>query len=175
VLSEPTTLSGLKRRTKNGSWLDAAVLYWRTRVYEGDLGCDWSEADKVCWNCGHCRSLQKCHIIPRSIGGEDEPSNIVALCAQCHDLSPDVSDESEIWRWIKSNRAGRSGMYNTYWGEVALEESGVDPASVSLAELKKHLRLVGEHVGQLTGRIRIKPSSVAWALRSSVKEGAARA
>ena len=157
----------LKRRTKNAKWLDEAVEYWSSRIYEGDLGCDWSEGDKVCWNCGHCRSLQRCHIVPKSLGGEASASNTVALCAQCHDIAPDVSDPSEIWSWIRSNRIGKSGLYNTYWYEEAIAESGVDLSKFSADRLFALESECGVHFGQLTGRARLKVSTIAWALRKA--------
>lgn len=41
------------------------------------------------WKCGHCKDLlpasyQIDHIIPHAIGGNDDKSNLMALCPTCH-------------------------------------------------------------------------------------------
>ena len=38
-----------------------------------------------CTECGEARDLQVHHILPRRLGGPDEPSNLVTLCSACHD------------------------------------------------------------------------------------------
>jgi hypothetical protein len=84
------------------------VRYWETRANECDMGCDFDEADKRCWACGilgkarESSHLERCHIIPASLGGEDEPSNYVILCRKCHMEAPDVIDSSLMWKFIKN-------------------------------------------------------------------------
>lgn len=56
------------------------VDYWAKRVDECELSVDWAEAESHCWRCGCKRTLERCHIIPDSMGGKDEPSNLVLLC-----------------------------------------------------------------------------------------------
>jgi hypothetical protein len=48
---------------------------------------------------------------------------------------------------------------------------GVDLAKVDLAKLQENLKKCGLHVMQSTGGARIKPSTYAWAIAASVKEG----
>ena len=55
------------------------VDYWAEHVSEAGLSIDFSEADKRCWRCGCQRTLERCHIVPDSLGGEDTPSNFVLL------------------------------------------------------------------------------------------------
>lgn len=38
-----------------------------------------------CSNCGSTESLQVHHVVPESLGGVDEVSNLRTLCADCHD------------------------------------------------------------------------------------------
>jgi 5-methylcytosine-specific restriction endonuclease McrA len=41
-----------------------------------------------CWHCRHCNrndQLHPHHIVYRSAGGSDDLSNLVTLCAKCHD------------------------------------------------------------------------------------------
>ena len=37
-----------------------------------------------CMNCGATKGLQYHHIVPVSCGGQDAPSNIAVVCADCH-------------------------------------------------------------------------------------------
>ena len=55
-----------------------AVDYWASRVDECDLSVDWAEADTRCWRCGCEKSLQRCHIIPDSLGGQD--TRLILFC-----------------------------------------------------------------------------------------------
>ena len=53
------------------------IVDWGQRnIDECGYGVDASEMDTHCWRCGHEEpALQKCHVIPYSLGGKDEPSN----------------------------------------------------------------------------------------------------
>jgi len=78
-----------------------------------------------CEICGNPRVPQKCHIIPRNIGGFDEPGNIVVLCANHHwlfDRHKLTSDEWACLKWdLKDIRAKeyaleiRYKMHVMYW------------------------------------------------------------
>ena len=98
------------------------VDYWSSRIYEGDMGCDWDEALNRCWRCGthhNTKSLNRCHIIPALLGGKDTPSNLILLCGPCHAESPSVaSDDISIWHWIKNTS---SNEYDTFWPLRSLE------------------------------------------------------
>ncbi len=96
-----------------------AVEYWSNRVDECGLSVDWSEADTHCWRCGCERNLQRCHIVPDSLGGKDEPANIVLLCKRCHAEGPNVTDPEIMWDWI---RAYAVPFYNTFWYIQGLKE-----------------------------------------------------
>jgi 5-methylcytosine-specific restriction endonuclease McrA len=37
-----------------------------------------------CQECGYYKHLEVHHIIPRSKGGSDDPSNLITLCTRCH-------------------------------------------------------------------------------------------
>ena len=96
-----------------------AVDYWSRRVDECGLSVDWSEAGTHCWRCGCERNLQRCHIIPDSLGGKDEPANIVLLCKRCHAEGPNVTDPEVMWDWI---RAYAVPFYNTFWYIQGMKE-----------------------------------------------------
>lgn len=95
------------------------IDYWIRFEDECDLNFDWSEANTICWRCGCERKLERCHIIPYSLGGKDEPSNFVLLCSECHQEAPNVESKTFMWDWIKSYHCP---FYNTFWQKRAIEE-----------------------------------------------------
>lgn len=88
------------------------VDYWFSRVDECGLGVDAAEAHERCWRCGCRRTLERCHIVPASLGGSAEPSNLVLLCRRCHLENPNVTDPEIMWDWI---RAYGTSFYDTFW------------------------------------------------------------
>jgi Zn finger protein HypA/HybF involved in hydrogenase expression len=96
-----------------------AIDYWSRIIDECDLSVDWAEADTHCWRCGCERHLQRCHIVPHSLGGEDSPKNIVLLCSRCHSEGPNVKDASVMWDWIKAYKVP---FYGTFWDIMGQKE-----------------------------------------------------
>ena len=74
-----------------------------------------------CWMCsGITKSIERCHIHARQFGGTDEPSNLVLLCFECHQKSPDIKNDKEaIWEWIK---ATKKPFYDTLLAYEAFDE-----------------------------------------------------
>lgn len=95
------------------------VEYWAAKTNECGLGVDWAEAHYRCWRCGYKSSLQRCHIIPHSLGGLDHPSNLVLLCVRCHREAPNHSNPKYMWIWL---RATCASFYDTYWIQRGLKE-----------------------------------------------------
>lgn len=87
------------------------VDYWASKQEEVGLSVDWSEAHERCWRCGYKKPLERCHIIPDSLGGKDEPENLVLLCKRCHIEAPNVEDKNFMWDWI---RAYGTPFYDTF-------------------------------------------------------------
>ena len=117
----------MKRKDK--TTLKQIADYWikNNHIDETELNFDWSEAHTHCWNCGDNKyrkstkkaPLQRCHIIPHSLGGEDTPSNYVLLCKECHAEGPNTSNTNDMWDWIRSNRTFYP-FYDTYTLNKAL-------------------------------------------------------
>lgn len=97
---------------QNKTPISEIVDYWASRIDECDLSIDWSEAEEYCWNCGSPKDLTRCHIIARSLGGEDIPSNYVMLCRKRHEEAPNVDDPRIIWDWLIAHR---SSFYKTHF------------------------------------------------------------
>lgn len=110
----------MKSKRKNiKTKIPEIIDYWIRLEDECELNFDWSEADIVCWRCGCKRKLYRCHIIPDSLGGKDEPNNFVLLCAECHEEAPNVESSTFMWDWIKSFH---NPFYDTFWQNRAMKE-----------------------------------------------------
>lgn len=135
------------------------VRYWRdNNLVKGFNLLHASNPDKHCWNCGwKTNHLQRCHIVPHMLGGEDTPSNYVLLCNQCHNEAPDVKNPSYMWQWIVSNNHIPKEHYNMYRAANQLEiTEGITLEEIhnsfgSLEEFKNELfELIGFQQGRIT-------------------------
>lgn len=95
------------------------VDYWFSIVDECGLSVDASEAHERCWRCGYKRSLERCHIIPNSLGGEDTASNLILLCHRCHLENPNIANKEIMWDWL---RAYSTTLYDTFWVKQGMKE-----------------------------------------------------
>ena len=100
--------------------------HWKDRLLDIGIFIDWGEPS--CWACGFHygakydirRSdagwneilagweevpLQRCHIIPRSCGGADKPSNLFLMCRECHDLQPNTSVPEVFFQWARAQNS----------------------------------------------------------------------
>lgn len=78
---------------------------WACRSFDGSLDMDVSnlrltEIFKT-WNNNNY--LQKCHIIPKALGGCNCEANLV-LCYNCHKASPDTRDPVHFLNWVKNKK-----------------------------------------------------------------------
>jgi hypothetical protein len=102
--------------------------YWKDRLREIGIFIDWGEPG--CWACrfhygikydikspraswneilsGWERiPLQRCHIVSRSLGGTDEPSNLFLMCRECHDLAPNTALPEIFFEWARAQSCWR--------------------------------------------------------------------
>ncbi|MCM3711484.1 HNH endonuclease [Sporosarcina luteola] len=94
------------------SYNEQIVNYWFSIVDESDLSVDASEAQERCWRCGCEARLERCHIVPKSLGGTNSPENLVLLCKRCHNENPNITDPEIMWDWI---RAYSTTFYDIFW------------------------------------------------------------
>ena len=60
---------------------------------------------KQIWNSKETRAkLNRCHIIPGALNGEDAPHNLFLMCEECHVLSPDTKYPSAFFNWVIERR-----------------------------------------------------------------------
>jgi hypothetical protein len=152
------------------------VAYWSDRENECDLSVDWAEARERCWRCGYKRKLERCHIVPRSLGGPDGAENLVLLCFQCHREAPNVTDRSFMWLWLRKHKAP---FYDTYWTNRGIEEfeklykrkpfssCSHEISNERISELmREYMRKTSHHFGEEI----LNPSTVAWIFAQIEKE-----
>lgn len=108
-----------KKRPRIKTTKKEIVDYWSSIQDECGLSVDWAEAEERCWRCGYKKKLQRCHIIPDSLGGKDEPSNLVLLCERCHIDAPNIESKTFMWDWIRANG---TSFYDTFWQKRAEKE-----------------------------------------------------
>jgi hypothetical protein len=64
----------------------------------------WGRYDAEAWGREHTWgrgvTLERAHVVPRSLGGSDEPENIVLLCHECHLAAPDTAEARYMWQWL---------------------------------------------------------------------------
>jgi len=59
---------------------------------------------KAIWNRTH-KYLNRCHIIPKALGGSNEPDNLFLMCESCHHESPDTPSSEGFFAWVLLKRA----------------------------------------------------------------------
>lgn len=97
--------------------------YWKNRFHEIGRFIDWGEPS--CWGCGFhygdkfdiLRSdaswetilkgwnripLQRCHIVPKGLGGTDTVDNLFLMCRECHDLAPNTPFPELFFQWVRA-------------------------------------------------------------------------
>ncbi|MBP2025082.1 HNH endonuclease [Peptoniphilus stercorisuis] len=116
------------------------VNYWFNKIDESNLSVDFTEAHERCWRCGYKVPLERCHIIPDSLGGEDSPENLVLLCKRCHIENPNGFDKDIMWDWIF---AYKTSLYDTFWIDRGIEEYN-RIYSVSIEEEIKQRKIYDE-------------------------------
>jgi len=101
-----------------------AAIFQAWKSWLDENGIDWGEP--CCWACGEfwegrydtsvksdsdlgrvwekAEPLQRCHIIPRSLGGTDDPENLFLLCLDCHDRAPNTTSREAFLQWAKFQR-----------------------------------------------------------------------
>ena len=73
------------------------------------------------WNSKETRhELNRCHIIPGALGGEDAPHNLFLMCEDCHVLSPDTKYPSSFFKWVLERR--KQMLWGTWSPNYVMEQ-----------------------------------------------------
>ena len=93
---------------------DDLTAYWQERRPDW-IFVDWSEAGAHCWRCGMANALQRCHLVPKSRGGKDEPANLIRLCWTCHLEQPNCTTPETTWLWLRATRYCGMMRFHERW------------------------------------------------------------
>lgn len=119
LLQQLSGSKNMSEREKIKTNIEDIVKYWSKYIDESDISVDQTESASHCWRCGCRKNLERCHIIPYSLGGLDEPKNLVLLCKRCHSEGPNVTDVEIMWDWIKAYKVP---CYETFWSLKGMKE-----------------------------------------------------
>lgn len=97
------------------------VEYWEEKLRSSESNVTYEMALTHCWRCRVKKRLDRCHIVARSLGGEDMPSNYVLLCKHCHFESPNIVDPEYIWDWLVSHKMPDKAEFWFYKGMLEYE------------------------------------------------------
>lgn len=71
------------------------------------LAAETEEEVKAIWNHRSVTSkLNRCHIVPKALGGNGEADNLFLMCECCHKESPDTANREAFFRWVYDKRKG---------------------------------------------------------------------
>ena len=172
-----------KKSNKTKPWIKKSWDYHSQYISELDVAPDWGDWEtdwNMCWCCGHRGTLQQCHIIPKSLGGSLDPSNIIPLCGICHDKAPDVSDKNEMFAWVKENLTPLSGLGLGRYDHLndilttSLKNLKDEYGEINEEELydliRKNYEKTSPHAGQHKQGIFWKESTREWIVKKTFKE-----
>lgn len=107
--------------------------HWQQWLIDNECDCDRI----YCWACGRelyvtrftrtdttpqesidaawnrAAALQICHIVPRSLGGQNTVDNLFLLCPHCHDLAPDTVFPDSFLKWAL-NQSHLTNSWNEF-------------------------------------------------------------
>lgn len=93
--------------------------------------------------------LEKAHIVPHAIGGDENPCNMFLLCHECHRESPDTKYKKEFFRWVyKTRKRGPLFQHIFITAAKELKERGV-PAFCLMVDDSKLNDNIGSHGGMI--------------------------
>ena len=143
------------------------LVYWKDWLIE--YGFDINEP--TCWACGtwwddkydikkvyasmeeikehwNRAPLQRCHIIPKSLGGSDDVSNLFLMCSECHDLAPDTTSREMFFKWVNTQNwlKRKFDRLKDALDSFGLNEKDVEELAVTLATMKDK-KVLSEKMG----------------------------
>ena len=71
---------------------------------EVGYGVDADMMATHCWRCAEETKTERCHVIPHSLGGKDEPYNYRLFCNSCHLEQPNVNNYDATDKWVRDTQ-----------------------------------------------------------------------
>jgi hypothetical protein len=98
-------------------WVDNLIFnkgkYWFDVLYDdnSEFLQEWAakKFTHICFACGSEVGTQRCHIVPKSLGGSDMVDNLHLLCKECHLESEFLENEKVYFRWFEMKNPQNSG------------------------------------------------------------------
>jgi|14BtaG_2_1085337.scaffolds.fasta_scaffold45255_2 5-methylcytosine-specific restriction endonuclease McrA len=130
---------------------------------------DWGEPS--CWACGKWETtsdctdpnaslstifqswngatfLERCHIVPKMLGGSNDCSNLVLLCKHCHKQSPDVKKAKFIQKWIANKKPHGHDLFQAL---SQINEDAIKYVAQNIEEFQDYfLENAGQHGGGIS-------------------------
>ena len=84
--------------------------------------------------------LNRCHISPDSMGGEDTPQNLFLMCGNGHIDAPDTMSREGFFRWVyRRRKSSLMGLVDAAGMIERIEEDLVDRGLPKLSEMEKRV------------------------------------
>ena len=104
------------------------IVEWgMANINECGYGVDAADMATRCWRCGYERETERCHVIPKSLGGEDKPYNYRLFCHDCHLEQPNVNDYEATDKWVRKTCYG---FYDTFWEVRKITKEVLDETTI---------------------------------------------
>jgi len=133
---------------------------WACGYYDGIVDLEgtgrWSTWNKADF-------LQRCHIVPKSMGGSNNHDNLFLMCRTCHDLAPDSIHPKQFYKWVEKRKD--HWQYRMEEMQDTLEIFDLNPNDFldeqgEIVDLGALFEETGLHLHQVNGGSRIKLSSL---------------
>jgi hypothetical protein len=76
---------------------------WEAKTEARKHKLNMENLDHVSWTWNDT-TLERCHIVPRYMGGSDDVENLVLMCGKCHAQHPDWAEPEKTFAWMRSRR-----------------------------------------------------------------------
>ena len=134
-----------------------------TKIYDM---YDFENLEKL-WTTKEVTStLNKCHIVPDSLGGKTTANNLFLMCPKCHREAPDTIYPSQFFKWVYRKRQYEynGGLIGEVLKELKQDYGIKNPELLVLVLKNNWLSKIGLHGGN------VKQTSVKAALIGLVLE-----
>jgi len=88
-----------------------------------------------CYACGvKSKRLERCHIVPHSLGGSAKADNLFLLCGECHQDNPDTIYADLFYRYVKGRESNLNKAFGSFYKLIT--NFSADATDDELANLK---------------------------------------
>lgn len=127
-----------------------------------------------CMVCGATNHLERCHLIPRSLGGSDSVDNLVLLCHEHHRQAPNTCINKEIMLdWIENEAEKFSftrgfGLSNELWNKMSDEGTRFLTNVSNKLDVELNQEVIEKIMGVLSDKVTIVSSHSAYNFKETI-------